>query len=280
MKIHDCQQGSPAWVKCRLGIPTSSQFKRILTPKTRKYSETAATNYMHELCAEYLLGVPMDGASSGFMARGSELEAAAVRYYEFTTDTETTAAGFVTTDDGRAGCSPDRLVGTDGGLEIKILSAENHVAAMLGVHDDHWLQIQGCLWITGRKWWNRLFYHPTLPSVIHRIERDENGILCLSLAVSQFNLELEKMKADLVAMGCTPKLPEIQATPTLPPDAKCRARLPDGRWCMSRAGLVEVAGEWRCVNHMGATCESRSEPEMTPDEHDAYARELFPMPGE
>ena len=31
-------QGTPAWHEARLGIPTSSNFHRIITPKTRKPS--------------------------------------------------------------------------------------------------------------------------------------------------------------------------------------------------------------------------------------------------
>ena len=32
MIVHPAEQGSAAWVEARLGIPTSSQFSRILTP--------------------------------------------------------------------------------------------------------------------------------------------------------------------------------------------------------------------------------------------------------
>ena len=58
----DLQQGSAEWVKARLGIPTASQFSRIIT-STGKLSGQA-DGYMHELLAESLLGEPADVANA------------------------------------------------------------------------------------------------------------------------------------------------------------------------------------------------------------------------
>jgi hypothetical protein len=204
MIVHDVQQGSPEWLAVRCGIPTASQFDRILTAKTRKPS-SQADKYAHELLTEWQLGEPMDAASSQFMQRGTVLESEAAGWYEFTTDIEPQAVGFVTNDAGTIGCSPDRLIGGDGLLEIKCLSAVNHVAALLGDADEYSLQIGGQLWLTKRDWCDRLYYHTTMKPIVQRVERDEELISQLSEAVEAFADRLAKMKQKLISMGCKPK---------------------------------------------------------------------------
>jgi hypothetical protein len=63
------EQGSQEWAMLRLGIPTASQFARVLTPKTMKTSGQMA-DYAHELLAEQVLKIPLDHASTGLMQRG------------------------------------------------------------------------------------------------------------------------------------------------------------------------------------------------------------------
>ena len=89
----ECEQGSTQWLNARLGIPTASQFDRILSPKTLKPS-ASAEGYRHELLAEWLLGEPIDTVNTEWMQRGIELEPRAVQFYEFQRDIETTRIGF------------------------------------------------------------------------------------------------------------------------------------------------------------------------------------------
>ncbi len=197
----DCPQGSDEWIEARLGIPTSSQFHRIITPKTGKLS-SQADGYAHELLAEELLGHPIDESASDFMARGTALEKSAVEFYEFQRDMNTQRVGVILRDDGLTGCSPDRLVGDDGGLEIKCPSAKVHVSYMLGQDADTYkCQVQGALWITGRAWWDWLSYNPELPPVLIRFERDEEFIAKLAAAVDQFIEYLYECRLKLVATG-------------------------------------------------------------------------------
>ena len=186
MIVLDLKQGSPEWINARLGIPTASQFSRIMTPKTRKPSSSSA-KYMCELIAERMIGSPVNTATSEFMLRGSALESSAVEAYEFDHACQTFKVGFVLDDSRRWGCSPDRLVGDDGLLEIKCPSAAVHVAAILGMQDDeHTSQAQGQMWVTGRKWVDILYFNPVMPSHTVRIERDEEYIAALAAAVSAF----------------------------------------------------------------------------------------------
>ena len=205
------RQGSPEWTAARLAMPTASQFHRIITAKTRKLS-TQADAYMHELLAEWLLGEPLDSVNSPYMQRGTELEDSGVAYYEFATNIATDQVGFITRDDGLVGCSPDRLVGSDGGLEIKVPGAAKHVGHMLGGLDDYTVQVHGCMWICERQWWDVLSFNPCLPCVMMRIKRDQELIDNLSDAVDEFLERMTGAKQRLIALGCVPVIAGVKET--------------------------------------------------------------------
>lgn len=200
MIVVDCEQGSPEWIKARLGIPTASQFSRIITPKTMKLSGSV-DSYLCELLAEQMLGTQVNDENNDFMMRGTGLELDAVSFYELQRDTEAQRVGFCLADDRRYGCSPDRLVGEDGGLEIKCPSAPTHVSYMLDVTEKYRPQVQGALWITGRKWWDFLSYNPELPPVLVRFERDEEFITALSKCMAQFLSYMDESREKLVRTG-------------------------------------------------------------------------------
>jgi len=195
MIVIDVQQGTKEWQDARLGIPTASQFSRIMTPKTRKAS-TSADKYMCELIAARILGRPVDDASTEFMLRGTMLEESAVAAYEFERDCETRKVGFILDDGRRWGCSPDRLVGDDGLLEIKCPSAAVHVAALLGMNDDdHVSQVQGQLMVTGRAWDDLSFFNPSMPRRVSRIGRDETYVSALYEHLQRFCDRLDEATA-------------------------------------------------------------------------------------
>ena len=201
----DVEQGSPEWLAVRLGIPTASQFHRIMTSKTMKPS-SSSKNYLYELLAEWLIQEPLDDKKSQFMERGNELEQMAVNYYEFQKDIETEIVGFCLRDDRMVGCSPDRFIGNDGGLEIKCPSAKTHVQYLVTgtLSDEYRLQVQGNLWITGRQWWDIISYNPVLPPALIRCERDEKYISILSGLVDALVAQLQAAKLSLSEKGITP----------------------------------------------------------------------------
>lgn len=200
----DCEQGSTEWLRARVGVPTASGFSRIITAKTWKVA-SGMTTYAHEILAEMALGVPLEDASSGFMARGTEMEQEARTWYELQRDCDVERVGFLLRDDERVGCSPDGLVGEDGGVEIKCPAAHTHVGYLLGEDfDKYYAQMQGCMWLTDRKWWDFVSYHPTLPPLLKRIERDEKFIEALRDAVEQFLVYLDRSCNELAILGCFP----------------------------------------------------------------------------
>lgn len=207
MITFDVVQGTTEWAMLRAGIPTASQFKRIITEAKLQFSKQA-DSYAHELIAEQVLGEPLDNATSGFMDRGKDLEEFALAFYQMQRDCdEMKPIGFVLRDDRRVGCSPDHFVDHNGLLEIKVPAADTHIAYLL---DDQGIgykaQVQGQLWLCEREWCDTLSWHPEMPSALVRQYRDDMFIAALSKAVDQFLSMLDDMKAKLIARGDFPDL--------------------------------------------------------------------------
>lgn len=176
MRVLDVVQGSPEWLQARLGIPTASQADRILTPRQLKPA-SAQREYLHQLLAEWLIGYPIEwSASSQYMQRGTDLEAEARAAYEIVMGVDVQTTGLLLTDDGMFGGSPDGLVGSDGGVEIKCPAIHTHIGYLLdpeSLADRYRGQVQALLWITGREWWDLWSYHPELPPVRVRVQPDD-----------------------------------------------------------------------------------------------------------
>ena len=206
----DCEQGSPKWQIARLGIPTASRLDSLVTPKTGKPS-AQAERYLNELLAEWALGYPVDGATTQFMARGNELEIRAICEYEFEHDVKVDRPGFILSDDRMVGCSPDGLIGEHGGVEVKCLSAANHIGVLRNEPDpaEHRCQVQGCMWLCERDWWDRVYFHPQLPTKTVRIERDPEFIETLTTVVDGFIANLLAARDRLLAAGCVPQKPLV-----------------------------------------------------------------------
>lgn len=201
MIVHDVVQGTTDWLSIRAGIPTASAFDRIITPKGKP--STQAEKYMHLLLAERMMGHPVTGFQSAWMERGKELEGEAVLYYEGVRELDTQVIGFVTNDERTIGASPDRFVGDDGLLELKVPAEHTHVGYLLtrAVDAEYYPQVQGQLWVTGRKWLDIMSYHPEMPPAIIRVERDEAYIATLREGVMTFSAALERKAAELKERG-------------------------------------------------------------------------------
>jgi len=195
------EQGTKAWAEVRRGRPTGSNFHKILTPGGKPSKQ--ARDYMRHLIAELVIGLPLDAPKTSWMERGNELEGEAVCFYEFERDVAVKEVGFISTDDGRYGVSPDRLIGDDGLLEIKCPSPAVHVGYMIysEVDADYRTQLQGQLLVTERAWVDICSYHPMLPPVIVRVERDEAYIGLLRDALDAFCNDLDAEVQRLIGLG-------------------------------------------------------------------------------
>lgn len=206
MIVVDCEQGTDEWWQARLGMPTASEFDKILTPAKLEPSRSA-TLYMDKLIGEWIRGKPDETFQSEWMKRGHEVEDEARQYYAFMYDCEPEQVGFCKTDDGSCGCSPDALIGDDGGLEIKCVSP--------GVQIGYWrdgrlplaykLQVIGSLYVTGREYWDFLSYHPDIKPLRIRTERKDvkKHLEALDAALTKFCAQLiderEKVKQKVAA---------------------------------------------------------------------------------
>lgn len=186
---HECTQGGEEWKALRLGRPTASSFHRIITAKKWDYA-AGAISYAVELLTERILGVPLDGAVTPAMLHGTDWESTARAAYEMMTGIDVTPCGFCSTDDGTAGASPDAFVGEDGSLELKCpFKPEIHVGYLLHPKDfvqQYWVQVQGQLFVTGRKWTDLVSYFRGLPMVCERVIPSGEFQSKLAVALKQF----------------------------------------------------------------------------------------------
>ncbi|CDN87377.1 YqaJ recombinase family protein [Hydrogenophaga intermedia] len=152
-----------------------------------------AKNYAFRVAIERIAGKPLDdGYETYAMRRGHELEPAARAEHEAQAGVIVWRAGIVLTDDGAFGASADGLIGQEEGSEYKCLISPDSLRPVLFDEDisTYIDQVQGCMWITGRKRWHFCMYCPALEPVGRQlfwrvIERNDEFI--------------EALEADLIA---------------------------------------------------------------------------------
>ncbi len=193
MIIHP--QGSAEWHADRLGKITCSHLGNVLKSQTTK----AYQNYMGELIGEILSGEAEGPPTTKAMQWGHDYEAEAVEQYQKATGNVCTEVGFIDhPTESRVGGSPDRLIGDDGGLEVKCpYGTKKHVEYLLGecLPKEHEAQVQGGMWVTGRQWWDFVSYTPRIPDpkiglFIVRVPRNQTYIDILEHRVGAFREQL------------------------------------------------------------------------------------------
>jgi hypothetical protein len=203
MKIIDCPQGSTEWYAARIGRPTASQFHKIITPAGKVSKQAPA--YMYRLVAERLLHETMDDylGSVQWAERGKALEYDAVAQFEFSHDVSLNPVGFITTNDGRLGCSPDRLIaGKREAVEIKCPAPWNHLQYLLeGPGDDYKPQVQGQMLIAELEAVHFYSYHPRCPPAEFVLLRDEPFIGTMASLLQQFLFHLERTYQRAKSLG-------------------------------------------------------------------------------
>lgn len=200
LQVFNCEQGSPEWFACRAGIPTASQFATVMASGRGGADSKTRRKYMLTLAGEILTGTVQDGYSNAHMERGSAMEPDARNAYALIHGAELVQVGFCRRGD--AGASPDSLIGDDGLLEIKTKLPHLQIECLIdGVMPaEHVKQVQGQLWITGRKWCDFVSYWPGLPLFCIRVPRNEALIQEISDQVFYFNKELAAMVATIRGM--------------------------------------------------------------------------------
>lgn len=192
MKLITAEQHSPEWFAARLGKPTGSKFSDVLAGGkglTRKA-------YAVHLALEIVTGKQTETFTNQAMQDGTDREPVARALYEAHSGNFVDEVGFCLHDTIDCGVSPDGLIADDGGLEIKCPKASTHASylAMPAEPSTYTAQIQGCMWVTGRDWWDFVSYHPDFPEnarlIVRRIKRDSDYIVKLEQAVKSFAKEV------------------------------------------------------------------------------------------
>lgn len=148
----DAPQGSPEWVQNRLGKLTASRLGDWLAvSKNGGKPLKAREDYERELAYEKQFGSPFERYVTSAMQLGIDYEAYVVEQYQLATGNETAKCGAFYNDLFVA--SPDRLIGDDGVLEVKVLGDVAFADLLTnGVPEKYYLQVQGQLLASGRKY--------------------------------------------------------------------------------------------------------------------------------
>lgn len=180
MRIHKCEQLSDEWFEIRKGKMTASNAQAISA--NGKGLET----YIYTLMAEKYSN-NKEIYTNKDMERGIELEEQARMTYEIENE-KVEEVGFIEFDEF-IGCSPDGLVGENGGLEIKCVNDVNFFKLLINGEKEldtkHIWQCQMCLYVTKRKWWDLSIYNPNFDCnlLVFRIEPDETKFLKLQAGI-------------------------------------------------------------------------------------------------
>ncbi len=200
------EQGTPEWLAERAGHATASRFSDILA-KIKTGEAATRRNYRTQLVTERLTGLPVEGYKNAAMQWGLETEAEAREQIEIMLGHVIMKAEFEKHPKIKwVGCSPDGLIDSDGGCEIKcpFVSTVHVETLQEGMPNAHMAQVQGAMWVTGRKWWLFVSYDPRMPEHLKLysqvIKRDEEYIKMLQAEVSQFLLDTEQLYSKLFSM--------------------------------------------------------------------------------
>ena len=218
------EQGSVDWLMSRVGHCTASRFRDVLDELKSGKPGAKRIAYEWEIVIETITQAPAQHYESAAMQHGTNNEPFARMHYESRTGNIVMETGFHHHPEiKRVGGSPDGLIDDDGGLEIKCpFNSANHLACFLnGMPEEHTAQIQGLMWITGRKWWDFVSYDPRLPEpldmYVQRIERDEKYIANLQEKVLGF---LQNVYITLTKLNPAAQAPTGTEVNPLSDDAK------------------------------------------------------------
>jgi predicted phage-related endonuclease len=208
-------QRTDKWKLDRAGKFTGSRFADLLArSKPDKDGKTRPLKAYHDLildlATERFTGSPIEGPTGLALAWGTDVEPFAREAYELETGNTVIESEFIQHPFYEfVGCSPDGLIGDKGGLEIKSpKSPRVHLERLIDkqIPQEYIPQVQGCMWVTGREWWDFVSFDPRMPEshqmLIIRVERDdafirnlEFEVMCAEQEVQQLVNQLNKKVA-------------------------------------------------------------------------------------
>ncbi len=196
MKIHDCEQMTLEWIRLHFGIPTAACLDQFLTPEFELRKGEMPKTLVYKKVAEKIQNRPLIDLdkSSFMMEQGMIIEEEARPWYALEYDKKIRQVGFITSDDGRVGCSPDGLIeGEECGLEIKSPAAHTHVKYLVNgmLPKEYAAQVFGSMFVTGFKKWIFVSYRRGFPALVLEINRDEVFMTKIKNAVDSFHRDFD-----------------------------------------------------------------------------------------
>ncbi len=208
MKIHDIPQGHIDWFKLRMGIPTASELGNLLTPEFELRKGEMPKSYVYTKVAEAYSGKPLISTGSWNTEQGEILETEARPWFELEYEKKVRQVGFITSDDGRIGCSPDGLIASgagggymwhdgtsyDTGIEIKSPAAHTHVKYLVNgvLPKEYVAQVFGSMYVTGFKRWVFVSYRRGFPALVLEIPASDLINKAIAKAVDSFHSEFDR----------------------------------------------------------------------------------------
>lgn len=191
-------QRTEQWHADRCGRVTASRFCDVIAVGKTGKPLKAREDYLMRIVIERLTGQPADSVDSFAMQWGRDAEPYARAAFEAETGLIVTESPFITHPTLEwVGCSPDGLIGADAGYESKCpKNSAVHLGTIRdGMPEEHAAQVQGCMWVTGRKRWHFVSFDPRMPEhlrLYHQvIERDDKFIQHLEIEIIKFLGEVE-----------------------------------------------------------------------------------------
>ena len=177
MEIINVEQGTKEWVQARAGIPTASNFSKIVT-SLGVISKTI-NDYALKLASECLVDEVEESFLSFDMQRGTEMEDDAIIAYRESMFLDVDIVGFIRKKDKSCGYSPDGMIGDVGIIEIKCPSQKVHTKYLENgkLPSEYMQQVYGGLYVSNREWCDFVSYNPSFKGdnklFIKRVFRDE-----------------------------------------------------------------------------------------------------------
>ena len=223
------EDGTPtaAWMTARTGRITASRIADVLNylKPTKAMLEKGVApeegqkrkDYRMEILCERLTAVPAEHFVSKPMKFGADYEDDARRAYELKTEWMVDQTGFVLHPAfDFAGASPDGLVGTEGGLELKVPNTATHLEYLLAdvVPAEYQPQMFFNMTCCELAWMDFCSYDPRLPEplrlFVKRLHYDEEQCERIDREVLSFHESVEAFITQLKAKFGDFKLPEAQ----------------------------------------------------------------------
>lgn len=194
----DLIQGSDEWMQQRCGLLTASEMKLILTPTLKLANNDKTRAHVFEIAAQRITQYVEPHYVGDDMIRGHDDEIEAREIYS-QNYAPVEQVGFITNDKLGfvIGCSPDGLVGTDGGIECKSRRQKFQIQTIASqeMPDDFVIQVQSELFVTERKWFDFVSYSGGLPMAVIRVEPDPE----YQAAIRAAAIEFEERVTDVIA---------------------------------------------------------------------------------